>query len=96
MTKAKTRLDYIKDYYAKHNKLVHLAIPGHPIANGQIRVGEYEYSGIKFNRNVAKDVPVAEAHRLAEAFDYMVIVEPGEKEDEELWKVLYSRVSKAE
>ncbi|HDX9508450.1 TPA: hypothetical protein ROY06_001682 [Bacillus cereus] len=96
MTKAITRLDYIKEYYAIHNKVAHLVIPAHPMGNGQIRFGEYQYGDIVFRKNIAKDVPIAEAQRLAEAFDYMIIVEPGEKEEEELCKALYSRVSKAE
>ncbi|OUA93200.1 hypothetical protein [Bacillus thuringiensis] len=93
---SKSRIDYIKEYYEQHEKKITLVIPGHPIENGQIRVQEYEYRGIKFSLNVAENVPLQEARELVEAFPYIVSVDSeDEKERGELiCQALYQRVQK--
>lgn len=87
------RLQHIKDFYAKKNKTVSVVVPGQPSPRGLVLFNG-DRCGHNFIDGVAREVTPAEAHRLAEAFDYMIVIdaEPGQEKERLIWEALQSRV----
>ncbi|MED4678056.1 hypothetical protein [Bacillus nitratireducens] len=79
------RLDAIKAYFAKQEKIVALVIPAFHVGGGQIRVQDFTYGDIVFKRNVVRGLRVQQAQDLQSRFDYMILIdEEDENKREEL------------